>query len=117
MEKREPSCPVGGNVNWCSHYGKQCEVSSKSCLDFFAAFLLTQDPRGFWITAHDGPNSQILSPVTVDRPLETPVRKGVQLGTDPRAPCRCTQTPAPVPTLPGTPHPLPVPRPHLAGMP
>ena len=22
MEKREPSCTVGGNVNWCSHYGK-----------------------------------------------------------------------------------------------
>ena len=22
MEKREPSYTVGGNVNWCSHYGK-----------------------------------------------------------------------------------------------
>ena len=22
MEKREPSCTVGGNVNWCSHYGE-----------------------------------------------------------------------------------------------
>ena len=22
MEIREPSCTVGGNVNWCSHYGK-----------------------------------------------------------------------------------------------
>ena len=29
VKKREPSCAVGGNVNWCSHYGKQCEVSSK----------------------------------------------------------------------------------------
>ena len=23
MEKREPSYTVGGNVNWCSHYGEQ----------------------------------------------------------------------------------------------
>ena len=23
MEKRGPSCTVGGNVNWCSHYGEQ----------------------------------------------------------------------------------------------
>ena len=23
MEKREPSYTVGGNINWCSHYGKQ----------------------------------------------------------------------------------------------
>ena len=23
VEKREPSCTVGGNVNWYSHYGKQ----------------------------------------------------------------------------------------------
>ena len=22
-EKREPSYTVGGNVNWCSHYGEQ----------------------------------------------------------------------------------------------
>jgi len=27
--KREPSYPVGGNVNWCSHYGKWYESSSK----------------------------------------------------------------------------------------
>ena len=26
MEKREPSCTVGGKVNWCSHCGKQYEV-------------------------------------------------------------------------------------------
>lgn len=25
MEKREPSCTVGGNVNWDNHYGKQYE--------------------------------------------------------------------------------------------
>ena len=24
VEKREPSYTAGGNVNWCSHYGKQC---------------------------------------------------------------------------------------------
>ena len=29
MEKREPSCTVAGNVNWCSHYGKQYGGSSK----------------------------------------------------------------------------------------
>ena len=23
IEKREPSCTVGGNVNWYSHYGEQ----------------------------------------------------------------------------------------------
>ena len=23
MEKREPSCTVGGNVNWYNHYGGQ----------------------------------------------------------------------------------------------
>ena len=30
VEKREPLCTVGGNVNWCSHYGKQYEGSSKN---------------------------------------------------------------------------------------
>ena len=29
MEKREPSYTVGGNVNWCNHYGKQYGESSK----------------------------------------------------------------------------------------
>ena len=29
VEKREPSCTVGGNVNWCSYYGKQYGGSSK----------------------------------------------------------------------------------------
>ena len=29
MEKREPSCIVGGNVNWYSHYGKQYGGSLK----------------------------------------------------------------------------------------
>ena len=24
IEKREPSCTAGGNVNWYSHYGEQC---------------------------------------------------------------------------------------------
>ena len=30
VEKREPLYTVDGNVNWCSHYGKQNEVSSKN---------------------------------------------------------------------------------------
>ena len=29
MEKREPSHTVGGNVSWCSHYGKQYGGSSE----------------------------------------------------------------------------------------
>ena len=29
VEKREPSHIVGGNVNWCSHYGEQYGGSSK----------------------------------------------------------------------------------------
>ena len=30
MEKRKPLNPVGGNVNWYSHYGKQYGSSSKN---------------------------------------------------------------------------------------
>ena len=30
VEKREPSCTVGGNVNWYSHSGELCGGSSKS---------------------------------------------------------------------------------------
>ena len=29
-EKREHLYTVGGNVNWCSHYGKQYEGSSEN---------------------------------------------------------------------------------------
>ena len=29
VEKREPLYTDGENVNWCSHYGKQCGGSSK----------------------------------------------------------------------------------------
>ena len=29
VEKREPSCTVGGNVNWYSHYGEQYRDSLK----------------------------------------------------------------------------------------
>ena len=29
-EKREPSCAVGGNVNWYNHYGKRYEGSSEN---------------------------------------------------------------------------------------
>lgn len=29
VEQRESLCPVGGNVNWYSHYAKQCDISSK----------------------------------------------------------------------------------------
>ena len=30
VEETELLCPVGGNANWCSHYGEQCEGSSKN---------------------------------------------------------------------------------------
>ena len=30
VEKREPSHTVGGNVNWCGHYGKQSGGSLKN---------------------------------------------------------------------------------------
>ena len=30
VEKKEPSYIVGGNVNWCNHYEKQCGGSSKN---------------------------------------------------------------------------------------
>ena len=30
VEKREPLNTVGGNINWCRHYGKQYGVSSKN---------------------------------------------------------------------------------------
>ena len=30
VEKKEPLCAVGGNVNWCKHCGKHYEVSSKN---------------------------------------------------------------------------------------
>ena len=30
VEKREPSCTVGGNVTWYSHYGEQYGGSSKN---------------------------------------------------------------------------------------
>ena len=29
MRKKGNLLTVGGNVNWCSHYGEQCEDSSK----------------------------------------------------------------------------------------
>ena len=30
VEKRQPVCTTGGNVSWCSHYGKQYGGSSKN---------------------------------------------------------------------------------------
>ena len=29
MNKSEPLCTIGGNVNWCSHYGEQYKVPQK----------------------------------------------------------------------------------------
>ena len=36
VEKREPSCTVGGNVNWGSHSGELYEVKSLSRVQLFA---------------------------------------------------------------------------------
>ena len=33
MEKREPSCTVGGNANWCSRSGKQWRFLKKLKID------------------------------------------------------------------------------------
>ena len=30
VEKKEPSYTAGGNINWCTYYGKQYEDSSKN---------------------------------------------------------------------------------------
>ena len=30
VEKKEPSCTVGGNADFCSHCGRQCGYSSKN---------------------------------------------------------------------------------------
>ena len=30
VEKKKPPCTIGGNANWCSHCGKQCELPSKN---------------------------------------------------------------------------------------
>ena len=30
VEKREPFCTIGGNVNWCTHYGEQYGGSLKN---------------------------------------------------------------------------------------
>ena len=38
VEKGEPSCLLGGNVNWCSHCGKQFGGFSK-CTSMFIAAL------------------------------------------------------------------------------
>ena len=41
MEKREPLCPAGGNVSWCSYYGKQYEGSLNSKVGYH----VTQQPH------------------------------------------------------------------------
>ena len=47
MEKGEPSCTVGGNVNWCSHTGKLCSSKLKIELPYDPAIaLLGIYPKG-----------------------------------------------------------------------
>ena len=40
VEKRQPSCTVGGNVNWCNHCGKQCGGPSAKNRTYYPAILL-----------------------------------------------------------------------------
>ena len=58
MEKREPSCTVGGNANWCSHSGEQCRGSSKKLkidLPYDPAIaLLGIYPRDTGVLIHGG---------------------------------------------------------------
>ena len=39
VEQREPFYIAGRNVNWCSHYGKQCGVSLKNIISFISFYL------------------------------------------------------------------------------
>ena len=34
VEKREPSCAVGGNVHWCSHHGEVWKFLKKLKIEF-----------------------------------------------------------------------------------
>ena len=43
VEKREPPCTVGGNINWYSHYGEQYGGSLKN-LKLFLKIELPYDP-------------------------------------------------------------------------
>ena len=57
MEKREPSCTVGGNANWFSHSGKQCGGSSKNILKLYLPYdpaiaLLGIYPRDTGVLMH-----------------------------------------------------------------
>ena len=47
VEKREPLCTVGGNINWCSHYGKQYGSSSKT-LKIEPLYVAASPPLGIY---------------------------------------------------------------------
>ena len=49
----EPSCTAGGNVNWCSHYGKQYGGSSKAKNSFH---MIQQSPS--WHISRQNYNSK-----------------------------------------------------------
>ena len=42
LEKRESSYTVGGNINWCSHYGQQYGDSLRKTTN--RAFILSSNP-------------------------------------------------------------------------
>ena len=63
MEKREHLCTIGGNVNWCSHDGKQYGDSSKKLRIRVPCVLCAQSPSCVqlfatpWTIAHQAPLS------------------------------------------------------------
>ena len=57
MEKREPSCTVGGNANWCSHSGKVWRFLKTLKIDLPydpAIALLGIYPRDTGVLMHRG---------------------------------------------------------------
>ena len=57
MEKREPSCTVAGNANWCSHSGKVWRFLKKLKIDLPydpAIALLGIYPRDTGVLMHRG---------------------------------------------------------------
>ena len=53
VEKREPSCNVGGNVNWCSHYGEQCGSSLKKNKTKNRATVWSSNPTPGYISGEN----------------------------------------------------------------
>ena len=51
VKKRELSYSAGGNVNWCSHYGKQCSSSRNN--------IIIQEFHSFGYISKENENSNL----------------------------------------------------------